>query len=207
MAHIHVESMQTAVPTRVALDLGRTLPIAVTGPPIAAVELQHRFRAVLYYRSRLEGEAMAQLEQAAWVQEALSATQADHPKMAGRLWRRHAGGGEGPWDWDVKLCDAGVRLLMASVDTTLTAFLEMEDVSHNGLTGEVPEALAAAGSLYVNNNKISGEVPEAVARSVFDGRMTTFYAQHNFLTGFPVPPTLLPESRPADQCRSSGGDD
>ncbi|KAM3369069.1 hypothetical protein ACQJBY_017131 [Aegilops geniculata] len=129
MAHIHVESMQTAVPTRVALERGRTLPIAVTGPPIAAAELQHRFRAVLYYRDRLEGEAMAQLEQAAWVQESLSEALADHPKMAGRLWRRrHAGGGGGgPWDWDVKLCDAGVRLLMASVDTTLTAFLEMED--------------------------------------------------------------------------------
>lgn len=127
MAHIHVESMQTAVPTRVALERGRTLPIAVTGPPIAAAELQHRFRAVLYYRDRLEGEAMAQLEQAAWVQEVLSEALADHPKMAGRLWRRHAGGGEGPWDWDVKLCDAGVRLLMASLDTTLTAFLEAED--------------------------------------------------------------------------------
>ncbi|VAH50181.1 unnamed protein product [Triticum turgidum subsp. durum] len=127
MAHIHVESMQTAVPTRVALERGRTLPIAVTGLPIAAAELQHRFRAVLYYRDRLEGEAMAQLEQAAWVQDSLSEALADHPKMAGRLWRRHAGGGEGPWDWDVKLCDAGVRLLMASMDTTLTAFLEMED--------------------------------------------------------------------------------
>uniref|UniRef100_A0ACD5ZWL7 Uncharacterized protein n=1 Tax=Avena sativa TaxID=4498 RepID=A0ACD5ZWL7_AVESA len=110
------------------------------------------------------------------------------------------------------------------------------DVSHNAISGEVPEALAAAGSLYVNNNKISGEVPEAVAHSVFAGRMTTFYAQHNFLTGFPVPSRPLPDSaalclsyncmdlpsasaadgcptiggpleaRPADQCRSGGGD-
>ncbi|KAE8780662.1 hypothetical protein D1007_46183 [Hordeum vulgare] len=129
MAQIHLESMQTAVPTRVALERGRTLPIAVTGPPIAAAELQHRFRVVLYYHDRLEGDAMAQLEQAAWVQESLSAALADHPKMAGRLWRRRhaAGRGDGPWDWDVKLCDAGVRLLMASVDTTLTAFLEAED--------------------------------------------------------------------------------
>uniref|UniRef100_A0A0E0A9R2 non-specific serine/threonine protein kinase n=1 Tax=Oryza glumipatula TaxID=40148 RepID=A0A0E0A9R2_9ORYZ len=107
------------------------------------------------------------------------------------------------------------------------------DVSHNGITGEVPEELAAVESLYVNNNRMYGEVPEAVARSVFAGRMTTFYAQHNFLTGFPVPPLPLPdsaalclsyncmelpsasaangcptiggpmESRPADQCRSS----
>ncbi|XP_051200149.1 uncharacterized protein [Lolium perenne] len=109
------------------------------------------------------------------------------------------------------------------------------DVSHNAISGEVPEALAAAGTLYVNNNKISGEVPDAVARSVFAGRMTTFYAQHNFLTGFPVPSRPLPDSaalclsyncmdlpsasaadgcptiggpleaRPADQCRSGGG--
>ncbi|OEL34060.1 hypothetical protein BAE44_0004919 [Dichanthelium oligosanthes] len=107
------------------------------------------------------------------------------------------------------------------------------DVSHNGISGEVPEALAVAGSLYVNNNRMSGEVPLAVARSVFAGRMTTFYAQHNFLTGFPTPPLPLPDSaalclsyncmelpsasaadgcptiggpleaRPADQCRSA----
>ncbi|KAL6644793.1 hypothetical protein ACP70R_016401 [Stipagrostis hirtigluma subsp. patula] len=107
------------------------------------------------------------------------------------------------------------------------------DVSHNGISGEVPEALAAAGSLYVNNNRMSGEVPPEVARSVFDGAMTTFYAQHNFLTGFPAPALPLPDSvalclsyncmelpsaaaadgcptiagpleaRPADQCRST----
>lgn len=69
------------------------------------------------------------------------------------------------------------------------------DVSHNGISGEVPEALAAAASLYVNNNRLSGEVPAAVARSVLDGRMTTLYAQHNFLTAFPVPPAApLPDS-------------
>ncbi|CAL5042813.1 unnamed protein product [Urochloa decumbens] len=107
------------------------------------------------------------------------------------------------------------------------------DVSHNAISGEVPEALAVAGSLYVNNNRMSGEVPRAVARSVFAGRMATFYAQHNFLTGFPAPPLPLPDSaalclsyncmelpsasaadggapiggpleaRPADQCRST----
>ncbi|XP_044960710.1 probable inactive leucine-rich repeat receptor kinase XIAO [Hordeum vulgare subsp. vulgare] len=127
-------------------------------------------------------------------------------------------------------------LVVPEAPASATPPWSVVDVSHNGLSGEVPGALAAAGSLYVNNNKISGEVPEAVARSVFDGRMTTFYAQHNFLTGFPVPPTPLPdstalclsyncmdlpsasaadgcptiggplESRPADQCRSSGGD-
>ncbi|KAG2567945.1 leucine-rich repeat receptor-like protein kinase PXL1 [Panicum virgatum] len=95
------------------------------------------------------------------------------------------------------------------------------DVSHNGIPGEVPEALAAAGSLYVNNNRLSGEVPAAVARSVLAGRMTTLYAQHNFLTGFPVPPAAplpdsaalclsyncmeLPSASAADGCPTIGG--
>jgi hypothetical protein len=112
----------------------------------------------------------------------------------------------------------------------------MVDVSHNGISGELPEALSVSASLYVNNNRMSGEVPRAVARSVFAGRMTTFYAQHNFLTGFPAPPLPLPDSaalclsyncmelpspsaaegcptiggpleaRPADQCRSTDDD-
>ncbi|XP_020097028.1 leucine-rich repeat receptor-like kinase protein THICK TASSEL DWARF1 [Ananas comosus] len=68
------------------------------------------------------------------------------------------------------------------------------DLSHNALSGEVPGALAGAGSLYVNNNRLSGAVPEDVARSVFAGRMTTFYAQHNFLTAFPAPPLPVPDS-------------
>ncbi|CAM0910581.1 unnamed protein product [Alopecurus aequalis] len=123
-----------------------------------------------------------------------------------------------------------------TVPASTTPPWSVVDVSHNAISGEVPEALAAAGSLYVNNNKISGEVPEAVAHSVFAGRMTTFYAQHNFLTGFPVPSRPLPDSaalclsyncmdlpsasaadgcptiggpleaRPADQCQSGGGD-
>lgn len=128
----------------------------------------------------------------------------------------------------------GPLAVPASVsEHTATPPWSVVDISHNGISGEVPEALAAAGSLYMNNNRISGEVPEAVARSVFTGRMTTFYAQHNFLTGFPLPPLPLPdsaalclsyncmelpspsasdgcptiggplESRPADQCRSS----
>ncbi|XP_062233163.1 DNA damage-repair/toleration protein DRT100-like [Phragmites australis] len=123
--------------------------------------------------------------------------------------------------------------LTVPADTAAPAPWSVVDVSHNGISGEVPEALAAAGSLYVNNNRMSGEVPQAVARSVFAGRMTTFYAQHNFLTGFPAPPLSLPDSaalclsyncmelpsasaadgcptiggpleaRPADQCRST----
>ncbi|KAM0868881.1 hypothetical protein ACQ4PT_041019 [Festuca glaucescens] len=128
-AHLHVESMQTAIPTRIAVERGRTLPIAVSGtPPITAAELQRRFRAVLYYRDadgghRPDDEAKARLEQAAWVQEALSAALSDEPKMAGRLRRRSRGDGS----WEVKLNDSGLRLLTASADTTMGAFLEARD--------------------------------------------------------------------------------
>ncbi|CAM0903511.1 unnamed protein product [Alopecurus aequalis] len=128
-AHVHVESMQTAIPTRIAVERGRTFPIAVSGtPPITAAELQSRFRVVLYYRAtdsphRPEDETRARLEQAAWVQEALSAALSEDPKMAGRLRRRF--GNDGPWE--VKLSDGGPRLLTASADTSVDAFLEAMD--------------------------------------------------------------------------------
>ncbi|PAN39410.1 hypothetical protein PAHAL_7G240500 [Panicum hallii] len=118
---VHVESMQTAVPARDA-GSGRSLPIAVSGPPLAAAELQRHFRAVLYYRGAGAGgelEATAR-ERAAWVKESLSAALVDHPEMAGRLGR---GGGDGCL-WEVKLRDTGVRLVQASVEATMAAFLE-----------------------------------------------------------------------------------
>ncbi|XP_010916143.1 receptor-like protein kinase BRI1-like 3 [Elaeis guineensis] len=68
------------------------------------------------------------------------------------------------------------------------------DLSHNVLTGEVPAALAAAGSLFLNNNRLTGAVPKEVARSVYVGSMTTLYAQHNYLTSFPAQPLPLPDS-------------
>jgi len=119
---VHVESMQTAVPARDA-GSGRSLPIAVSGAPLAAAELQRRFRAVLYYRGAGAGgelEAAAR-ERAAWVKESLSAALVDHPEMAGRL--RSRGGGDGRL-WEVKLRDTGVRLVQASVEATMAAFLE-----------------------------------------------------------------------------------
>ncbi|CAN6235805.1 unnamed protein product [Urochloa humidicola] len=116
---VHVESIQTAVPER-ATGSGRSLPIAVSGAPLAAAELQRRFRAVLYYRGA-RGEA----EAAAWVKESLSAALTDHPEMAGRLSHR---GGDGDGDsgghlWEVKLADTGVRLVQASAEATMAAFL------------------------------------------------------------------------------------
>ncbi|RLM73915.1 uncharacterized protein C2845_PM15G16340 [Panicum miliaceum] len=136
---VHVESMQTAVPARDA-GSGRSLPIAVSGPPLAAAELQRRFRAVLYYRGAGAGgelEAAAR-ERAAWVKESLSAALADHPEMAGRLRR---GGGDGRL-WEVKLTDTGVRLVQASVEATMAAFLEA--------TGADRERMEAALALWTD---------------------------------------------------------
>ncbi|XP_062185473.1 uncharacterized protein LOC133889048 [Phragmites australis] len=121
-ALIHVESIRTAVPSRVA-GAGLSLPITVSGPPLSAAELQRRFRAVLYYRGAgvREPEAAAR-ERAAWVNESLSAALVDHPEMAGRLRRR--GDGDDGRLWEVKLRDTGVRLVQASAETTMAAFLE-----------------------------------------------------------------------------------
>jgi Leucine rich repeat len=68
------------------------------------------------------------------------------------------------------------------------------DLSHNGITGQIPDGLASAGALYLNSNRLTGSVPSKVAQSVYTGQMTTFYAQHNFLSEFPTQPDPLPES-------------
>ncbi|CAD6260110.1 unnamed protein product [Miscanthus lutarioriparius] len=122
---VHVESLQTAVPMRMA-GAGKSLPIAVSGPPLTAAELQRRFRAVLYYRGAgAEVEAAAR-ERAAWVKESLCAALVDHPEMAGRL-RRRGDGNDGRL-WEVKLRDTGVRLVQASVEATMAEFLEARGV-------------------------------------------------------------------------------
>lgn len=61
------------------------------------------------------------------------------------------------------------------------------DLSYNQLTGRVTPVLAEAESVYLNNNKFVGVVPSEYSRNVFDGKMKTFYAQHNFITGFDYP--------------------
>jgi hypothetical protein len=133
---VHVESLQTAVPMRTA-GAGKSLPIAVSGPPLTAAELQRRFRAVLYYRGAgAEVEAAAR-ERAAWVKESLCAALVDHPEMAGRLRRRSDGDGDGRL-WEVKLRDTGVRLVQASVEATMAEFLEAR-----GLDRERKEAALA----------------------------------------------------------------
>ncbi|XP_066343614.1 protein ECERIFERUM 2-like [Miscanthus floridulus] len=125
---VHVESLQTAVPMRMA-GAGKSLPIAVSGPPLTAAELQRRFRAVLYYRGAgAEVEAAAR-ERAAWVKESLCAALVDHPEMAGRLRRRGDGNDDDDGRlWEVKLRDTGVRLVQASVEATMAEFLEARGV-------------------------------------------------------------------------------
>lgn len=117
---IHLQSPQTAVPTR-AVEPGRTRRITVAAPPLPPAALQRRTRVVLYYRADAagaDGRASVRLwEEAMWAKESLSEAVADHPEMGGRL-RRHADG-----SWEVKLNDAGVRFTEATAEATLDEFL------------------------------------------------------------------------------------
>uniref|UniRef100_A0A0E0K327 Uncharacterized protein n=1 Tax=Oryza punctata TaxID=4537 RepID=A0A0E0K327_ORYPU len=101
---VHVEAVQTTVPTRV-VEPGRTRLVAVAAPPLQAPALQRRVRAVLYYRGADETAAPDAWEDGVWVKESLSEALADHPEMAGRLRRRADG------SWEVKLNDTAVRLV------------------------------------------------------------------------------------------------
>ncbi|TVU28993.1 hypothetical protein EJB05_20535 [Eragrostis curvula] len=114
---VHIEGLQTALPTRV-VPPGRARPVSVAAPPpLAAAALQRRARVVLYYRA--DG---APWEEAVWVKESLSEALAEHPEMAGRLRRR----ADGSASWEVKLNDTGVRLVLASADGAVEDFLGAE---------------------------------------------------------------------------------
>ena len=118
--HVHIEALQTALPTR-AVEPGRARPVSVdAAAPLPAAALQRRARVVLYYGAVAAADAPApwSQEEALLVRESLSEAVADHPEMAGRL-RRHADG-----SWEVKLNDAGVRLVEATAEVTLDEFLE-----------------------------------------------------------------------------------
>ncbi|KAL5212290.1 hypothetical protein ABZP36_023137 [Zizania latifolia] len=123
-AHVHIEGVQTAVPTRVVEPAGKARLVAVACPPLTAEALQRRVRAVLYYRA--DGTSTpppgAWEEEGMWVKESLSEALADHPEMAGRLRRRDDG------SWEVKLNDTGVRLLQATVEVPLDEFLAAKDL-------------------------------------------------------------------------------
>ncbi|KAK3154789.1 hypothetical protein QOZ80_2BG0195110 [Eleusine coracana subsp. coracana] len=118
---VHIEGLQTALPTRV-VPPGRARPVSVSPPPAKsssslALLLQRRVRVVLYYRG--DGEAW---EEALWVKETLSEALAEHPEMAGRL-RRRADDGSA---WEVKLNDTGIRLVLASAYGAVADFLNGE---------------------------------------------------------------------------------
>ncbi|XP_040376769.1 uncharacterized protein LOC102705051 [Oryza brachyantha] len=124
---VHIEAVQTAVPTRV-VEPGRTRVVAVAAPPLPAEALQRRVRAVLYYRAGAAAAAApCAWEDGVWVKESLSEALADHPEMAGRLRRR------ADRSWEVKLNDTGVRLLQATVDAPLDEFLAAKDLARREL--------------------------------------------------------------------------
>uniref|UniRef100_A0ACD5ZLD0 Uncharacterized protein n=1 Tax=Avena sativa TaxID=4498 RepID=A0ACD5ZLD0_AVESA len=112
---VHIESVQTGLPTRV-VEPNRTRLIAVAAPPLPEAALQRRLRAVLYYRA--DG---APWEEGIWVKESLGEALCFFPEMAGRLRRRADG------SWEVKLNDAGVRFQQATVEATLDEFLVDKD--------------------------------------------------------------------------------
>ncbi|KAM3399277.1 hypothetical protein ACQJBY_004584 [Aegilops geniculata] len=108
---VHIESVQTGLPTRV-VEPDRTRLIAVATPPLSETVLQHRLRAVLYYRSD-----NSPWEEGIWVKESLGEALCFFPEIAGRL--RHGANGS----WAVKLNDAGVRFQQATVEVTMEDFL------------------------------------------------------------------------------------
>ncbi|CAL5020562.1 unnamed protein product [Urochloa decumbens] len=117
--HVHIECLQTALPTR-KVEPGRARPVTVSSPPLPAAALQRRARVVLYYRASAgagAGAAWGQ-EEALLAKESLSEAVADHPEMAGRLRRR----GDGS-SWEVKLNDTGVRLVLATAEATVDDFV------------------------------------------------------------------------------------
>ncbi|KAG8071662.1 hypothetical protein GUJ93_ZPchr0006g46437 [Zizania palustris] len=120
-AQVHIEGVQTAVPTRVVEPAGKARLVAVACPPLTAEALQRRVRAVLYYRADGTPAGVWE-EEGMWVKESLSEALADHPEMAGRLRRRADG------SWDVKLNDTGMRLLQATVELPLDEFLAAKDL-------------------------------------------------------------------------------
>nr|CAD1818699.1 unnamed protein product [Ananas comosus var. bracteatus] len=130
---LHIEGIQTTVPCRVTEPGARRLrhitAAAANGNAnanananaYAAPLFQSRLRIVLYYRSA--GKEESAWTVAAWMKESLGTALAEMPELAGRL--RRAGVGEGEGGWEVKLNDAGVRIVHAAVtEVSMAEFLE-----------------------------------------------------------------------------------
>nr|XP_043629218.1 receptor protein-tyrosine kinase CEPR1-like [Erigeron canadensis] len=67
------------------------------------------------------------------------------------------------------------------------------DLSHNFLSGEIPEFLSGVETLFLNNNRFAGKVPESYVGNVIAGKMRTLYLQHNYLAGFPMKESVVPD--------------
>ncbi|KAJ6791272.1 Uncharacterized protein M6B38_243960 [Iris pallida] len=117
---LHIEAMQSALPGQLT-ETGQSRAIAVVGAgPLCREALQSRLRVVLYYRKTGEDDSAEAV--AAWAKESLSAALAEYPGLAGRLRNDREGDGF----WDVKLNDAGVRLVQATAEVGMDEFLESE---------------------------------------------------------------------------------
>ncbi|KMT09130.1 hypothetical protein BVRB_6g132370 [Beta vulgaris subsp. vulgaris] len=60
------------------------------------------------------------------------------------------------------------------------------DLSFNSFSGPLPEAVAGATTVLLNNNRFSGPVPEPFIHGLDQGTIKTLYLQHNFLDDFPT---------------------
>ncbi|KAL6661396.1 hypothetical protein ACP70R_000780 [Stipagrostis hirtigluma subsp. patula] len=169
-ARVHVQSPQTAVPTR-AVEPGRARPIAVASPPLPAAAMQRRTRVVLCYRADAGvgadggGAARGLWEEAVWAKESLSEAVADHPEMAGRLRRRSDGS-----SWEVKLNDAGVRFVQAAADATVEEVVAAE--------GEDRARWDAALAPWVD---VNAEEPDMCA--LFYLQLTRFHGDGGYAVG------------------------
>ncbi|XP_010933592.1 uncharacterized protein [Elaeis guineensis] len=115
---LHIDAIQTVAPGRMAKP-GQSRRISVVAPVGLGI-LRSHLRIVLYYKKARKESA---LDVAAWIKESLNAMTPDMPVLAGRL-RRDS---EGDGFWEVKFNDAGVRLVQASAEMTMSEFLESEE--------------------------------------------------------------------------------
>ncbi|XP_073000993.1 uncharacterized protein [Typha latifolia] len=118
---LHIESFQSVSPVRMS-DPGRSRPITAAAP-LSAEALQSRFVVIFYYNKAFEHESALLL--AAWMRESLGVALVEEPALAGRLRRPANGGDDGLWE--IKANDAGVRLVQASLDMTISDFLDLKD--------------------------------------------------------------------------------
>lgn len=117
---LHIDAIQTVAPGSMAKP-GRSRRISVVPSVGLGGILRSHLRIVLYYKKASEEESA--LVVAGRIKESLCAAMADVPVLAGRL-RRNS---EGDGFWEIKFNDAGVRLVQASAEMTMSEFLDSEE--------------------------------------------------------------------------------